>query len=562
MSLLLALASAPLFIEFDGRESGMDFVHFNGMSGRYYFQEMMGAGAAMFDYDGDGDLDLYLVQGRMLGEHPIEEADPAPRYPSPTSDRLYRNDGVRGADGRIVALRFTDVTGPAGLSVARGYGMGVAVGDYDGDGDLDLYLTNFEHNQLLRNTGDGRFEDVTDRAGVDDARWSVSSSWLDYDGDGDLDLYVGNYVRYDMQRQLPCRYQSRELDYCGPRRGDGEGDSLFRNDGDGTFTDVTATSGIADARGGALGVVASDFNGDGLLDLYVANDGVENRLWLNQGPGADGWTFIDEALLAGVSVNRDGMTEASMGVDAADFDGDGDEDLFMTHLATETNTLYLNDGSGWFEDRTVRVGMAASSFAYTGFGAAWIDFDNDGWLDLLAVNGHIRKVAELVEAGDPYPLGQRNQLFRNVDGSRFVEVTAAAGPAFQRTEVSRGAAFGDVDNDGDLDVLITNNAGPARLLLNTVGQDSGWIGLSLRDVHGHDTGARVHLLGRPDGPQIWRRARRDGSYASANDPRVLIGLGQRPPQRIDLEVTWPSGAITQHRGLQTGRYHQLQETGD
>lgn len=551
------LALAAVFVEVDPAASGLDFVHFNGMSGRFYFQEMMGSGAALIDYDRDGDLDVYLVQGHWLGDHDISEAIFAPAHPLPMSDRLYRNDGLR--DG---IPRFTDVTEQLGLTIARGYGMGVAVGDYDGDGYDDLYLSNYGSNQLLRNVAGQRFEDVTASAGVDDVRWSVSAAFLDYDGDGDQDLFVGNYVRHDMAEQRTCRFQARELDYCGPLRGDGDSDSLFRNDGDGTFTDVSTSSGLGALRGGALGVSVADFDGDGRIDIYVANDGVENRLWINQGPGEDGlWRFHDDALLAGVSVNRDGRAEASMGVDAADLDGDGDVDLFMTHLSTETNTLYLNDGGGWFEDRTVGRGMGAVSFEYTGFGTAFLDYDNDGHLDVFAANGEIRKVAAQVEAELPYPLAQRNQLFRNDGEARFVEVTAEAGAAMRREEVGRGAAFGDVDGDGDTDVLVANNAGPARLLLNQVGSANGWVGLELRDRHGSAVGATVSLM-LPDGSPAVRRARREGSYASSNDPRVLIGLGAAPPAAVTVRVRWPSGLEQTITGLATGRYHQLSEPGE
>ncbi len=360
-------AAGDLFVEAGG---GPAFTHFNGMSGELYFPEMMGSGAALFDYDGDGDLDAYLVQGVMLGPgKSLADAVFPPPAGEALVDRLFRND--TGAEGADAAPRFVDVTASSGLA-ADGYGMGVAAGDYDGDGQVDLYVTNFGANQLWRNTGDGRFEDVTASAGVGDERWSVSAAWVDYDRDGDLDLYVGNYVRYTFDNAKPCRSSTSARDYCSPLVYKPDVDTLYRNEGDGRFTDVSAAAGVRKKFGGALGVVVGDFDADGWPDIYVANDGVANQLWMNQGDG----TFRDEAMLAGVGVNMDGSPEASMGVDAADFDGDGDEDLFMTHLARETNTLYINDGEGWFEDRTLAMGLANPSFQYTGFGTAWFDYDN------------------------------------------------------------------------------------------------------------------------------------------------------------------------------------------
>lgn len=538
-----------IFVD-EASSTGLSFEHFNGMSGELYFPEMMGSGVALFDFDNDGDLDVYLVQGQMLGGKPVSAATIAPRYPTPLTDRLYRNDL---ADGE---LRFTDVTERSGIR-APGYGMGVAAGDYDNDGHVDLYVTNYQSNQLWRNRGDGTFEDVTARAGVDDPRWSVSASWVDYDRDGWLDLYVGNYFRHSIETdRRVCRMAKQARDYCGPLKGAGDPDSLFRNRGDGTFEDVSESSGIHKAYGGALGVVAADFNGDRWPDIYVANDGVANQLWMNQKNGQ----FLNEALLAGAAVNKDGMAEASMGLDAGDFDGDGDEDLFMTHLRQETNTLYVNDGQGWFEDESVVMGLANPSFSYTGFGTAWIDYDNDGWLDLLAVNGAVRKLPALVELDDPYPLHQTDQLFRNLGDGSYREVTGSAGSAFGVSLVSRGAAFGDLDQDGDPDVVVSNNAGPARVLLNEVGSRAGWIGLRLLTADGRRDayGARVEVeLERP----LWRRVRADGSYASSNDPRVLVGLGTESGRSVTVRVIWPDGSEERFKGLSAGRYHELRQGG-
>lgn len=550
---LAASSDEPIF-EDVAAASGLDFVHFNGMSGELYFPETVGGGVALFDYDRDGDLDIYLAQGEMLGDVPLEKASFRPRHPLPLTDRLYRNDSPRDGDGRITELRFTDVTEEAGLAMATGYNMAVAAGDYDGDGWVDLYVTNFGSNMLLRNRGDGSFEDVTAEAGVDDTRWSVPAAFFDYDGDGHLDLYVGNYVGYTIATNKQCRSGSGRRDYCSPKTYPPESDRLFRNRGDGTFENVTASAGLTKAFGPALGVVATDFDGDGDVDLFVANDGDANQLWLNQGDG----TFVDEADLAGVSVNMDGAEEASMGVDAADLDGDGDEDLFMTHLIQETNTLYINDGQGWFEDRTINFGLAGPSMPLTGFGTGFLDYDNDGWLDILVVNGAVSHVDEQVLAGETLPLRMPGQLYRNRGGTSFVDVSEEAGPALTRPAVGRGAAFGDLDLDGDTDVVVTENAGPVRLLINRRGQDAAWLGLELRERPDGplSDGARV-ALDCPDRPRMWRRSRRQGSFAAANDPRIIFGLGEARGVRCDASIHWPSGDTQNVSGLEQDRYHRI-----
>ncbi|MDX1503484.1 MAG: VCBS repeat-containing protein [Thermoanaerobaculia bacterium] len=509
--------------------TGLDFVHFNGMTGELYFPEMTGQGGALLDYDGDGDLDVYLVQGALMG--PGETMDDA-LFPfageGTPLDRLYRNDAAAGPGGATL-LRFVDVTGASGLE-ADGYGMGVAVGDVDGDGFDDLYVTNYGPNQLWRSRGDGTFEEVAAAAGADDPSWSTSAAFVDYDADGDLDLYVVNYVDFDVAANPRCFATSSRRDYCGPSSFSPLADRLLENRGDGTFDDVTRRV-LRDYRPGpGLGVVSGDFNGDSLPDLYVANDGAPNQMWINRGDG----TFVEEALFAGTAVNRSGAPEASMGVAAGDFDLDGDEDLFMTHLMDESNTLYVNDGAGLFEDRTAASGLAAVSLPYTAFGTGWIDYDNDGLPDLVALNGAVRIQEELAAAGDPYPLEQPNQLFHNL-GGRFEEVSDRAGEAFTVAEVSRGAAFGDVDNDGDTDILVLNNNGPARLLLNRAGDGSGWLGVRPLDRAGRRLpGARVALR-RADGRTVTARSRTDGSYCSANDPRVVLGLAAAGAETAEVD---------------------------
>lgn len=546
---LTPAAVADLFSD-AASQAGLDFVHFNGMSGAHYFPEMMGAGGAVFDYDNDGDLDIYLIQGTMLGEDKtLDDALFPLAEGTPLTDRLLRNDCPTPRT-RCTSLSFTDVTDASGIN-ADGYGMGVAAADIDNDGFIDLYVMNFGSNQLWRNKGDGQFEDITESAGVDDPRWSVSASFVDIDADGLLDLYVGNYLKHDNREQRVCKLAQRFDDYCGPLRGAGQTDRLFHNLGGGKFKDISASSGILTAWGGALGISTADFDADGDIDIYVANDGVANQLWMNQGD----LTFTDDSLLGGVAVNKDGMAEASMGVDAADFDGDGDVDLFMTHLRQETNTLYVNDGQGWFEDRSIAMGVASSSFNYTGFGTAWFDYNNDGWLDLLSVNGAVRKIEALLLADDPYPLHQPNQVFENLGNGRYREVTAQAGRALARSEVSRGAAFGDLDNDGDTDVVITNNNGPVRLLLNDNDNGNHWLGVRVLSASKRDAlGATVRIDDQT--PMRMRGVRSDGSYASANDPRVLLGLGAEGAP-VTITVRWPDGTQRSFKDLAVDRYHEI-----
>jgi hypothetical protein len=531
-------------------ETGLNFSYFNGMSGAFYFPEMLPGGVAVFDYDNDGDLDVYFAQGRMLGDgKTAAQALVPPRDASALKGRLFRND--LDQTGGAATLRFTDVTDQSGID-ATGYGMGVAAADVDNNGCIDLYLTFFGPNRLFRNNCDGTFKDVSAESGTAGSDWGVSASFLDFDRDGWLDLYVGNYVQYDLAFDQPCTGLTGRRDYCTPAVYRAASDRLYRNQRNGTFADVTATALVGGPFGPALGVVAADFNDDGWMDVYVANDGKENLLWMNQKNG----TFRNTGLLSGSALSGDGKPEGSMGVDAGDFDNDGDEDLFMTHLPTEGNNLYVNDGSAFFEDLSARAELGPLSLGYTGFGTAFIDFDNDGWLDVAAVNGAIEAIK--TRAGQVFPYDERKLLFRNRRDGTFEDVTSRAGAVFGVSEVSRGAAFGDIDNDGDTDLVVSNINGPARLLINTIGSRKHWIGLRLVGRSGRDMlGARVEVV-RKTGPILRRRARSDGSYASANDPRVLVGLDDSNAPQL-VRVRWPNGVIAEWNAVPTDTWTTLKE---
>jgi len=528
-------------------DSRLDFVHVNGMTGQFFYPEIIAPGAALLDYDNDGDLDVFLVQGGSLDGRARSVTK------GEKSGQLFRNDLEIGRDNTR-HVRFTNVTATAGINDTE-YGMGAAVGDYDNDGCVDLYVTALGRNHLYRNRCDGTFAESA-AAGVDDKGWSVSAAFLDFDRDGWLDLYVGHYLNWDPSLNTPCFGPSGKRVYCAPAVYLAQQSQLFHNNRDGTFTNVTTAAGMAAQFGPALGVTTADFNGDGWIDLYIANDGQENQLWINQRDG----TFKDLALVAGAAWSDPGKAKAGMGVDAGDFDDDGDEDVFVTNLSGEGHDLYVNDGTGTFEPGSAAAGLKHPSLPFTGFGTAWIDIDKDGWLDLLTVNGTVQRIDELVREHDPTPLRQRKQLFRNLGNGRFEDLTARSGDAFERADVGRGAAFGDIDNDGDTDVIVGNNNGPAQLLLNVTGSRNHWIGLRLVSANAAGRtrdmiGARVAVI-RDGSPTRRRRARSDGSFASANDPRVLVGLGPSTRQPR-VRVTWPDGQTEEWANLPIDRYSTL-----
>jgi hypothetical protein len=551
-ALICAQSEAKTEFVFDevAEKVGLRFRHYNGMTGKFFLPEIMGAGAALFDYDNDGDLDVYLVQGTVLEPTDKPGSTMFPwRDAGPPRGRLFRNE-LHLDKNATLTVQFSDVTEKSGI-VATGYGMGVAVGDINNDGWPDLYLTNLGSNQMYLNKGDGTFVDVTRTTNTDDSRWSTSASFFDYDRDGWLDLMVVNYAEFSPANSPNCFASTTARDYCTPRVFRAPGNRLFHNLGNGKFADVTAASGVDKEFGHGLGVISADFNDDGWPDIYVANDGDPNQLWMNQKNG----TFKNEALLAGAAVNRDGKAEAGMGVDAGDFDANGTDDIFITHLMDETNTLFMNLGDAMFEDRTRETGLGMPGRRFTGFGTLFFDYNNDSWLDLLVVNGAVQLLPDLGRKGDPFPLKQPNQLFRNTGKGGFAEVIGEAGPSFQALEVGRGAAFGDIDNDGDTDVVVTNNNGPVRLLINNLGRRNQWLGLRLvgKDGGRDLLGTKVEIVSS-NKPVLRRRARTDGSYLSANDPRVLVGLGR--VARIDVvRVRWPDGSVAEWKNPPLNRYH-------
>ncbi len=515
---------------------GLVFTHVNGMNGTHYFSEMMGPGCAFLDYDNDGDLDVFVVQGHQLGSAALAEVpsgtyhqDDAPK------DRLFRNDLRINADGSY-ELRFTDVTLVSGLN-STGYGMGVAVADMDNDGWVDIYVSNWGPNTMWRNNGDGTWSDCTEESGTKNSGWSTSCGFFDINHDDLVDLYVANYVDYDEISERTCYSASSAPDYCSPANFEPQSDALFLNLGNGRFQDITTLSGIGAKKSPGLGVTAGDFNGDNHTDIYVANDGRENYMWQNLGNN----TFKDVALMAGCSVNVNGMTEAGMGAVVEDIDGDGDDDIFVTHLDGETNTLYRNQGQGTFDDVTASYNLSAPSVSFTGFGTGFFDYDNDGYLDFFVANGSVTDNLTLVRKGDPFPIHAINHLFHNQENRKFENVTAVAGAAFEISDASRGVALGDVDNDGDVDILVSNVRGPTRLYLNQVGTLQNWIGFRL--VHGMPArdalGSRVTVI-LANGHTMTRCVRTDGSYCSARDPRVHFGIGKTNAIK-SVRIRWPDG---------------------
>ncbi len=513
--------------------SGIDFVHDPFGDGRKFLVEINGGCVCMIDHDGDGDLDLLFGQGAPLrGSEPDPDRD--------LRDRLYRNDG---------SFRFTDVTEETG-AWEDGYTLSILAPDYDGDGDQDLYFCNFGANRLLRNDG-GTFVEVTDVVGLASSRWSSSGVFADFDQDGDLDFYLCNYVIDDLNHPGCGELERGEewRSYCDPGVFHGSHDQLFRNDG-GRFVDVTKEAGMGAADGNGLAVVLSDYDDDGDVDLFVANDQSPNFLWRNEGD----LRFTNVADVAGVAVGSLGAAEACMGTDWADIDGDGDFDLIAANLSMETNTLYVNQSSGSFRDRSEVSGVGIPSLLNVGFGCEFFDADFDGDSDLMVVNGHVIDNIHLYEPSQVFE--QPPQFFVNDGKGRFTEISTRAGDYFGGQYVARGLATGDLDGDGDPDVVVANNRGKPAILENAMADGASWIGFELQGSSGNSQalGAKVTVIA---GDRRWiEEVRGTSSYAAFQDLRIQIGLGRRTS--IDrVEVRWPDGAVTSFDDLDVQEYHLL-----
>jgi len=497
------------------KESGIHFKHTDGRSGRRYIVETLGSGVAFFDYNNDGYLDIYFVNGASL---PLEKS------PIQATNALYRNNW----DGT-----FTDVTKEAGVG-DTGYGVGCAVGDYNNDGYPDLYITNYGTNVLYKNNGDGTFTDVTKAAGVGDTRWGASCAFADYDNDSDLDLFIANYLDFKIEYYEPCSIGSI-MTYCDPRAYYPLRDTLYRNNGDGTFADVTKSVGI-NFVGRGLGVVWGDYDNDGDVDLYVANDTDKNVLYQNNGDG----TFTDVSLLAGVGYNENGVPENGMGTNWGDYDNDGYFDLIVTNFSEQINTLYHNDGNGFFTDVSYISGIGEESFPFLSWSTHFFDYDNDGYRDIFVANGHLHD--NVHQFSDVTTYAQKNHLFRNNRNGTFSDISEKSGQGMSLKKVSRGAALGDYDNDGDIDIVITNSNQPPDLLRNDGGNKNNWLMIKTVGTKSNRSGigARIKILSQ--GKMQSDEVRSGSGYLSQNDLRVFFGLGKNAKVEL-VEIHWPSGIV-------------------
>ena len=518
-------STEPIFIDVT-ESAGITFVHTDGRSGVRLFNEFLGSGGGFFDYDGDGDLDIYLVNGA------VQTGGGQDQTPH---NVLYQNNGDN---------TFTDVTDKAGVG-SRAYGTGAAVGDYDNDGDIDLYVTNFGEDQLYRNNGDSTFTDVTTHAQVNNSNWGTSCAFADVDNDGHLDLYVANYAAYAPENDIRCEERGVHV-YCGPHAYPAVHDTFYKNNGDGTFTDMSVLyrpSDLIPQHG--LGVTFGDYDADGDTDLYVANDQDPNFLFQNSGSG----NFLEVALISGVCYNDMGKEEAGMGADFGDYDNDGWLDLTVSNYQTETNTVYHNHDGTFFTDTTITSGIAEVTHGYLGWGIKLFDYDNDGYQDIFVANGHLMDNITLLETHVPYP--QRNLLFRNLGDGRFANVMSETdGLALEK--VSRGAAIGDYDNDGDLDILVTNCNQRPDLLQNAIGNRNNWIQIQVvgQKSNRSGIGAKIKVVTGTH-VQYWE-VQSGGSYLSFHDLRAHFGVGKA--EQIDLlEIRWLSGHIDRGTHLPVNR---------
>ena len=516
-------------------EAGIRFVHDNAKSEEKYLVETMGSGCAFFDYDQDGRLDVFFVNG---GRTPAYRPDRMPE------NALYRSDG----DGT-----FTEVTGQAGVASNLGFGMGAFTGDFDNDGYPDLYISGYGSSTLYHNNRDGAFADVTQRAGVaNEGNWGTAAAWFDYDNDGHLDLIVTNYLDYEYSGNVYCgERQAGARMYCHPQNYDGVPPTLYRNHGDGTFDDVSEAAGITGQKAKALGIVAADFNNDGWVDFFIANDSIRNLLYLNQQDG----TFEDVTLLSGTGYSQDGVAEAGMGVDAGDFNGDGLLDIFVTHLDFELDRLYQNRGEMDFVDATLISGIGRKAVLNSGFGTRFFDFDLDGWQDLLIVNGHVLDNVSYYRPAVQY--AEKKMLFRNVQG-KFHDVSETQGAFFAKPSVGRGLALGDYDNDGDLDVLVSNNGQAGELVRNDRSEGNHWLALSLQGVTSNRDGIGSRITVAAGGRAQYAQATGGTSYLSSSDRRIFFGLGNQ--SKADLvEILWPSGTVDRLEEVSADQFLTVKE---
>jgi hypothetical protein len=517
--LLLAAASllaAPGNVTFTDvtTAAGIRFTHNSGRAGKKFLPETLGSGAAFFDADGDGWPDLFLVNGRNW--------TPGGRR---SLSALYRNTG-KGS--------FVDATAGSGLDVEM-YGMGVAAGDYDNDGRQDLYVTALEGDRLFHNEGNGRFRDVTKASGIDNANFGTSAAWFDYDKDGRLDLFVANYVQWSPKGDLWCSLDGVSKSYCTPESYKGTASRLFHNVGNGRFEDAGAKAGIADPTSKSLGVTVLDYNVDGWPDLFVANDTQPNKLYRNNKNG----TFKEEGMSAGVAFSEDGVARGAMGADSADYDRSGRPHLLVGNFSNQMLGLYHNEGTGLFVDEAPKSTVGRASLLSLAFGVFFFDFDLDGNPDILSANGHIEEEIGRVQPRIRYK--EPPLLFRNLGQKRFENATASVGPAFSRPIVARGAAYADYDHDGDLDVLLTSNHGPAYLFRNDGGNANGWIAVRTRGVGSNRDGiGAVVRIASASGKQ-WSMVRSGSSYASQSDLVQTFGLG-KDTSVASIDVEWPRGA--------------------
>lgn len=507
---------------------GIHFVHHNGPSPEKRMPETDGSGAAFFDYDGDGDLDLYLVNSGDL----VKGRGDA-------WNQLYRNEGQQ----------FTDQTAVAGVP-GGAYGMGVLAGDYDNDNDQDLYLTNLGPDQLYRNEG-GRFADQTTQAGLGNPLWGSSAAYLDNDNDGDLDLFVVNYVNFKLDEPLWCGRRDMNLRfYCDPRQYRPSHNILYRNNGGGAFADVSREAGITH-QGNGLGVVCGDFDGDGDQDVYVANDLTPNWHYQNQGNGR----FAEIGLITGTALSSDGAVQAGMGVDAGDYDNDGDLDLVVTNFQLENKNLYRNDGN-YFPDVSFKAGIGEATLNSLGFGTFFFDYDNDGWQDLFMANGHVHDNIEVYDKLATY--AQPAQLLHNEGKGRFVEQTAA-GPGFAVPYVGRGAAYGDYDQDGDLDIALMSSGRATALLRNEGGNTDHWLQVHLEGRRSNRDGVGAKVYVQAGSLRLFQQVKAGSGYQSTSQRALHFGLGQNA-QAARVEVRWPSGAVQVVEGVGADQVLRLEES--